>query len=600
MSRWLVRGISIVALAGVLTTTLWAEKHSVLRPQTAAEGVDVSRFDAIPAAVERAIAEKKLPGAVVLVGRGAQVLYQKAFGRRAVEPAPEPMTIDTIFDLASLTKIVATTTSMMKLMEDGRIRMNDRVATFIPGFERYGKADITIRHLMTHTSGLRPDLDLGDSWSGYDTAITLAIEEVPTSSPGERFVYSDINYILLGDIVRRVSGQPLNEFAREHIFEPLGMKDTMFLPAESLRPRIAPTEQCTPFGWPCEGSNLQMLRGRRARSDGAPDGRRGGSRRIIRDRCGRLDLLPDAARRRHLQRHAHPLAADGGQNDARAPTAVADAGSDGTSTRPTRRTAASFCRSDRSVIPASPARASGSIRRRGCTWSSCRTACIPTEKETSRRFARKSPRLPRRRSTVVPRTLRTQRFTIDGAESGWIGRRPRATAPVQTGIDVLRAQKVRAAARQARRPRHEPHGPSARRRDDDRSAVRGERREAGDALQPGTRHPRHPRRQRAVTQDEKTKLPILSLYGDTRRPTDAMLEGLDAIVIDLQDIGARFYTYMTTMAYVMEEAAKRKLPVFVLDRPESGQRLADRGTGARSRTPRAFTGYFRRCRSATA
>ena len=223
--------------------------------------MDTSRFDAIAAAVERAIADKKLPGAVVLVGRGDRVLYEKAVGQRALEPAPEPMTADTIFDQASLTKVIATTTSVMKLMEDGRIRMNDKVAAFVPGFERYGKADITIRQLMTHTSGLRPDLDLADSWSGYDTAIGLAIEEVPTSAPGARFVYSDINYILLGEIVRRVSGQPLNEFARAHIFAPLGMTDTMFLPADLLKPRIAPTEKCTPFGWPCEGANLQMLRG---------------------------------------------------------------------------------------------------------------------------------------------------------------------------------------------------------------------------------------------------------------------------------------------------------------------------------------------------
>jgi CubicO group peptidase (beta-lactamase class C family) len=171
------------------------------------------------------------------------------------------MTLDTIFDMASLTKVIATTTSVMKLMEDGRIRMNDRVAAFIPGFERYGKADITIRHLMTHTSGLRPDLDLADDWSGSEVAINLAIEEVPTSSAGERFVYSDINYILLGDIVRRVSGKPLNEFARKEIFEPLGMGDTMFLPGATLRPRIAPTEKCTPMGWPCEGPDMQVLRG---------------------------------------------------------------------------------------------------------------------------------------------------------------------------------------------------------------------------------------------------------------------------------------------------------------------------------------------------
>ena len=171
------------------------------------------------------------------------------------------MTLDTIFDLASLTKVVATTTSVMKLMEDGKIRMNDRVATFIPGFERYKKADITIRHLLTHTSGLRPDLDLAETWTGSDEAIHLATEEVPTAPPGEHFVYSDINFLLLGEIVHRVSGKPLDQFARAEIFAPLEMKDTMFLPPESLRPRIAPTEKCTPFGWPCAGPEVHMLRG---------------------------------------------------------------------------------------------------------------------------------------------------------------------------------------------------------------------------------------------------------------------------------------------------------------------------------------------------
>src|SRR5919201_6751393 len=135
-----------------------AAPPSVTAASAGANGVDVQRLEAIEPLVEAAIAEKKLPGAVVLVGRGDRVLYQKAIGNRAVEPATEPMTLDTIFDLASLTKVVATTTSVMKLMEDGRIRLNDRVADYVPGFERYNKANITIRHLMTHTSGLRPDL----------------------------------------------------------------------------------------------------------------------------------------------------------------------------------------------------------------------------------------------------------------------------------------------------------------------------------------------------------------------------------------------------------------------------------------------------------
>src|SRR5207342_1530742 len=111
----------------------------------------------------------------------------------------------------SLTKVVGTTTAMMTLIEEGRIRLNDPIASFIPGFERYGKGGITVRHLLTHVSGLRPDVDL-HPWEGYDTAIDLAREEVPTSAPGERFVYSDINFFLLGDIVARVSGMPLDTY----------------------------------------------------------------------------------------------------------------------------------------------------------------------------------------------------------------------------------------------------------------------------------------------------------------------------------------------------------------------------------------------------
>ena len=182
---------------------------TLMAPSQAASQVDARRLDTIEPLVTQAIAERKLPGAVVLVGRGDKTLYQRAIGNRALVPSVEAMTLDTIFDVASLTKVVATTTSVMILVEEGKIRLSDRVASFVPGFERYGKGDITVRHLMTHTSGLRPDVDLADPWTGYDTAIGLAIEEVPTSPPGEHFVYSDINYFLLGDIVRRASGQPL-------------------------------------------------------------------------------------------------------------------------------------------------------------------------------------------------------------------------------------------------------------------------------------------------------------------------------------------------------------------------------------------------------
>jgi CubicO group peptidase (beta-lactamase class C family) len=207
------------------------------------------------------VALHQVPGAVVLVGRGDTTLYLKAFGNRAIEPAIEPMTTDTIFDMASVTKVVATATAVAALLEDGRLRLTDRVSTFIPEFARYGKDAITIRHLLTHVSGLRPDIDVADEWTGYETAIQRAIEEVPTSPPGQRFVYSDINFFLLGDIVGRVTGMSLDQFARERIFEPAGMKDTGFNPPVSSRSRIAPTERCATAGPPCGADGLAVLRG---------------------------------------------------------------------------------------------------------------------------------------------------------------------------------------------------------------------------------------------------------------------------------------------------------------------------------------------------
>src|SRR5262245_19607297 len=208
-------------------------------------------FAPIAALVDAAIARHDLPGAVVLVGRGDDIVYRRAFGQRAVAPTPEAMTEDTIFDLASLTKVVATTTSVMQLVEQGRIRLADPVSHYVPGFEKNNKNGITIRHLLTHTSGLRPDLELEVEFHGSDEAIRRAIEEMPTAPPGERFVYSDINFFLLGDIVRRVSGERLDRYAKAHVIDPLAMKETTFLPPDALRPRIAPTESCRELAWPC-------------------------------------------------------------------------------------------------------------------------------------------------------------------------------------------------------------------------------------------------------------------------------------------------------------------------------------------------------------
>ncbi|HXI41881.1 MAG TPA: serine hydrolase, partial [Bryobacteraceae bacterium] len=192
-------------------------------------------------AIEQAIRDNRIPGAVLLVGHAGEIVYRKAYGHRAVLPSPEPMTADTIFDCASLTKVVATTSALMKLFEDGKLRLNDRVTEYLREFQG-GKSDITVRNLMTHFSGLRPDLDLEPAWSGYENGIHRALIDKPAGPPGIRFVYSDINFILLGEIVRRLSGETLPEFAVKTVFGPLEMHDTMFQPADFLRPRIAPTE----------------------------------------------------------------------------------------------------------------------------------------------------------------------------------------------------------------------------------------------------------------------------------------------------------------------------------------------------------------------
>ena len=223
--------------------------------------VDLATLGRIDETVERAIADGDLPGAVVLVWHRGRTLFHEAYGQRSVVPVREPMTTDTVFDLASLTKAVATTTAVMMLVEEGRIRLRDRVDLYLPGFARHDKARITIEHLLAHVSGLRPDFPLEDEFSGSEVAIERTLDERPVAEPGEEFIYSDINFILLGEIVARVSGMSLDSFVRQRIFEPLGMDDTTFSPPESVRGRVAPTEACRPLGWPCGQPDASMLRG---------------------------------------------------------------------------------------------------------------------------------------------------------------------------------------------------------------------------------------------------------------------------------------------------------------------------------------------------
>jgi CubicO group peptidase (beta-lactamase class C family) len=202
-------------------------------------------LEEITALAEAEIAAGRIPGAVILIGAGDRILYRRSFGLRTLAPQRQPMRLDTIFDLASLTKVVATTPAVMQLVEAGRLRLDDPVARYWPKFAAHGKDAIRVRDLLTHYSGLRADLDLSREWSGYDTAMDMIVADRPVAASGARYLYSDLNFEVLGELVRRISGETLDHYARARVFAPLAMHDTFFLPSlppAELRERIAPSQ----------------------------------------------------------------------------------------------------------------------------------------------------------------------------------------------------------------------------------------------------------------------------------------------------------------------------------------------------------------------
>jgi CubicO group peptidase (beta-lactamase class C family) len=251
--------IPVLLLSAILTTALIpdssAREQSPGLAQSPAEaiGLNPAHLQLIDAAVAAAIQRGEIPGAVVLVARNGRIGYFRAFGNRSVRPVQEPMTLGTMFDMASLTKVMATAPSIMLLVERGEIRLGDKVKRYLPKFTGGNKDDITVKQLMTHYSGLSPDFDLSKHWNGHDEAMEQLWKEKTVAEPGKEFSYSDLNFIALGEIVREVTGKGLDVFARENIYQPLEMAETMFSPPSSYRGRIAPTEP--------RANTLQYLKG---------------------------------------------------------------------------------------------------------------------------------------------------------------------------------------------------------------------------------------------------------------------------------------------------------------------------------------------------
>ncbi len=201
----------------------------------------------IDGVVEEEIQAGHFPGAVVLVGRGKKTLYRKAFGLEVAEPFEEPMGEDTAFDMASLTKPIATAASILILVDQGRLDPNDYVRDYLPAFACNGKEEARIRHLLTHTSGLPAYTDANDLKSRYgspcpDNVIEKICSLKAQSEPGQEFRYSCLGYITLAEIIKVVIGQSIAEFSHANLFMPLGMRHTRFNPPASWRSEIATTE----------------------------------------------------------------------------------------------------------------------------------------------------------------------------------------------------------------------------------------------------------------------------------------------------------------------------------------------------------------------
>ena len=536
-------------------------------PQAASKE-EQSWFAPLDDILKEAVTNGSAPGAVLMVGHNGLIAYRKAYGNRVAGQKPEPMTADTIFDLASLTKVIATTTCVMRLEQLGQIKLNDPVSKYIPDFAQNGKEDVTIRMLLTHYSGLPADVDLKQPWNGVDEGYARANATKLVNPPGSTFLYSDVGFVVLGELVQKVSGMPLDQYAQQYVFGPLGMTSTRFNPPQTWLPRIAPTQRDEHTG--------QTLRG----TVHDPTARQMGG---VAGDAGLFSTADDVAR------FAQALLNGG----------------------------APILNSlivEKMTTPQQPA---NYPNVRGLGWdidspySSNRGELLPVGSYGHTGFTGTSLWIdPTTNTYVILLTnatmlkdgnvisLRTEIATAVAAalhlnpneqqkmrvaritgynEAQMAARRVVVrNGKVLTGIDILEERKFD--------PLHVANIAKPRiGLVTNQTGVDSRGKRTIDVIddEPGLRlaaifSPEHGVEGTADTtsiansKDAKTGVPIVSVYGDTdakRRPSLEVLRNLDVIVFDVQDIGARFYTYETTLGYFLEAAAKAKKPIVVLDRP---------------------------------
>lgn len=510
--------------------------------------------------VDQAVKDGLIPGAVLIVGHDGKILHRKAYGSRALVPKREAMTLDTIFDLASLTKVIATTSGAMKIFEDGKLRLSDKVTDYLPEFQG-GKSDITIRELMTHFSGFKPDFDLDPPFQGYEAGIHRALIEKPQNPPGVRFVYSDTNFILMGEIVHRKSGRMLDAFVHDEVFKPLGMDDTQFNPPAPLRARIAPTEIDAATGVPFRG----VVHDPRARLMGGVAGH-----------AGLFSTADD------LAKFAEMMLGEGTRQGVRifSPLTVRKFTSPETPVdQPVLRGLgwdidSSYSSNRGELFPI------GSYGHTGFTGTSIwidpstNSYVILLTNFVHPKAGKSLTGLRARVATIAAAAIGADApgVSVVGYNETMAGpgvrRMIAPNHPVLTGLDVWEQEKF--AALKGKHvgliTNHTGLDQSGRRNID-------VMKDAGVELT-ALFSPEHgltgkeDRPDVADSKDPATGLPVWSLHFNGRfRITPAMLKNVDTLVFDIQDVGARFYTYSCTMLYALEAASKAGLPFYVLDRP---------------------------------
>ncbi len=532
--------------------------------------------------IKKTIRSGKIPGAVVLIGKQDRVLYRRAFGHRAIKPKKLSMTIDTIFDLASLTKVVATTTALMQLVEEGKLCLEDPVARYWPEFKANGKENITVRELLTHYSGLRPDLDLKPEWSGYDMAIRMIIAENPVFPPGTNFVYSDINFIILGELVHRISGQPLDVYCAERIFKPLAMKDTGFKPSPTLRKRIAPTQYQN-------GKTGKLLQGEvhdpTAYKMGGVSGHAG-----LFSTAGDLSIF------------AQMLLSGGSHKGARilSPLIVEKMTTPQT---PPNKTIRGLGWDIESVLTSNYNKLSPIVFYGHKGFTGTAIWIDPVSKIyiivlTNRvhPYGKGDVRQLRAeiKKFVAEALVPVSAKQVPDTQPSLIGYRnmeSKRNGKVQTGIDVLEDENFKSFSglRVGLITNHSGIDSAGRRTLNIIYKSHNVKLAAIFSPEHGLYSNDDYNLSSGI--ELTTSLPVYNLYGDTKKPTEKMLNGLDALVFDIQDVGVRFYTYITTMGYAMEAAAKKGIAFYVLDRPNPITGSFVQGP-IMDKDLKSFVGYF--------